>query len=195
MDPIHTRTFWFSPTMDDPEAPASDEGSGEERTRVIFEHHANLVASWSARNPAQPENAHPQAAGLADDVHLPCLDLDVPARLVPSSSPGCSHLFIDVPVTWEHYEQLLDLLARMGIIEEGFAQASIGRGMTMLRTKPTKPREQIERSARQRENGQATDRVIERMAAERRDAQAATMANNVRADAAALAQAMGEARG
>lgn len=168
---IHSRTFWHSPTMDDPDAPASDEGDGEERTRKETAEGANLVASWSARNPAGPDG-HPQFVGVANDVHLPCLDLDVPARLVPSSSPGCSHLFIDVPVSWDQYERLLDLLSDMGIIEAGYAEASIARGMTMLRTSPTKPPEQKERSATRRAHRDATEGVLQRMRAERRDAQA-----------------------
>lgn len=65
--------------------------------------------------------------------HTIALDLDVPARLIPSTTEGHSHLYIDVPVEWESVVDLLNLLADMGIVEPGYAAASIRRGYTSLR--------------------------------------------------------------
>jgi hypothetical protein len=65
--------------------------------------------------------------------HAPVLDIDVPAFLVPSSTPGHSHLYIDHPMTWDAYKALLKALSDAGIIEEGFYEASKGRGSTMVR--------------------------------------------------------------
>lgn len=71
--------------------------------------------------------------------HLPVLDLDVPAQLVPSATPGHSHLYIDVRMPWDKYEALLLALAEAGIVERGFADASLRRGFSSVRV-PWKPK-------------------------------------------------------
>ena len=65
--------------------------------------------------------------------HTVMLDLDVPARLVPSSTPGHSHLYIDRAMAWPEYEQLLKALAAAGVLEPGYVDASIERKHTALR--------------------------------------------------------------
>lgn len=75
-----------------------------------------------------------------DGLHRPALDIDIPMTVLPSSTPGHGHLFFDVPMIWEHYEQLLDVLAIVGILESGYVGASKARRQTILRlphvTKP-----------------------------------------------------------
>lgn len=68
-----------------------------------------------------------------DAMHAVTIDLDVPARLVPSSTPGHSHLYIDVPISWDEYEYILRALADAGILEEGYVKAAIRRKQTYLR--------------------------------------------------------------
>lgn len=65
--------------------------------------------------------------------HAPVLDIDVPARMVPSSTPGKHHLYIDVEMSWEQYERLLHVLADVGIIERGYLGASKERKFTAVR--------------------------------------------------------------
>lgn len=65
--------------------------------------------------------------------HRPVLDIDIPAALIPSSTPGHSHLYIDKPLTWDQYENLLWALVDCGIIESGYASASVARGYTSAR--------------------------------------------------------------
>lgn len=69
------------------------------------------------------------------DRHVVALDLDYPAYVVPSSTEGHSHLYLDVPggVKHEDYMELLELLGRIGVIEPGYAEVSIKRGHTDLR--------------------------------------------------------------
>ena len=67
------------------------------------------------------------------NAHYPVIDLDVPAYLVPSSTPDHSHLFINVPLTWGDYQYLLQALAKVGIIEEGYAEASQKTGFSAVR--------------------------------------------------------------
>lgn len=73
-----------------------------------------------------------QVAG-SEVMHKVVLDIDLPVRVYPSSTPGHYHLYIDTPVTWPDYRNLLDALAQAGIIEPGYANASKDRGYTRLR--------------------------------------------------------------
>ena len=65
--------------------------------------------------------------------HRPILDIDMAAHLIPSSTPGHFHLYIDKVMPWKDYEKLLLVLAEVGIIEYGYAQASIDRQYTAVR--------------------------------------------------------------
>lgn len=67
------------------------------------------------------------------DLHTVMLDLDVPARLVPSTTPGHSHLYIDVPMPWHKYQALLGALSMAGIIEPGYYAVSVRKRASMLR--------------------------------------------------------------
>lgn len=91
------------------------------------------------REPAEYLNGANVATSLRREAtfftpkHAVLLDLDVPAYLVPSSTPGHSHLYIDVSISEPAYFRLLDALAQCGIIEEGYAKASKAKGATYLR--------------------------------------------------------------
>lgn len=66
-------------------------------------------------------------------MHRPVLDIDLPVHVTPSSTPGHHHLFIDKQMTWATYSTLLLALVDAGIIERGYAEASIDRGRTDVR--------------------------------------------------------------
>lgn len=66
-------------------------------------------------------------------LHALLLDLDVPAILVPSTTEGHSHLYVDVRIPEEKYFELLDLLAEVGVIEKGYAIMSKRKGGSNLR--------------------------------------------------------------
>jgi hypothetical protein len=68
-----------------------------------------------------------------DGRHMPALDLDVPASLLPSSTPGHWHLYIDVPMSWWRYRRLLHQLYKAGIIEKGFYELAMSRKQTFVR--------------------------------------------------------------
>lgn len=65
--------------------------------------------------------------------HRPLLDLDLKAAVIPSSTSGHGHLYIDKELTWKQYQKLLNVLADLGIIEAGYRGASLARGYTALR--------------------------------------------------------------
>ncbi len=72
-----------------------------------------------------------KSSGL--DLHRPVLDLDFPAKLVPSSTEGRYHLYLDKALTWPQYQCLLWALQQAGILEPGYVSASIHRGHTSVR--------------------------------------------------------------
>lgn len=88
----------------------------DERRSRVPECEANLIGS------------------LTDDGrHMPVIDLDVPVSLLPSSTEGHSHLYIDTPMSWWRYRMLLRRLHKAGIIETGFYEMSIKRKQSFLR--------------------------------------------------------------
>jgi hypothetical protein len=120
------RTLWHSDQVNDPNAPDSSEAGAPDETRrqVATEEEANLVGSWVG----------------SLDYHLPVLDIDrVPIRLVPSSTPGNFHLYIDQPVTWDEFSNLLDALAACRIVEAGYVAACKARKQAFVRLRPDKP--------------------------------------------------------
>lgn len=65
--------------------------------------------------------------------HALLIDLDVPAYLIPSSTEGHSHLYVDVSMNKAAYFRVLDALADAGIIERGYSDVSQRKGATFLR--------------------------------------------------------------
>lgn len=65
--------------------------------------------------------------------HRPVLDLDFPAQLIPSSTPGHFHLLLDKPMAWVTYRYLLIALRDAGLLERGYADAALARGYTAVR--------------------------------------------------------------
>lgn len=73
--------------------------------------------------------------GEDDDetLHMPVIDIDFEASLVPSRTSGHFHLYLNRSMSWERYVVLLQALAQAGIIEWGYYHASIMRGQTFVR--------------------------------------------------------------
>lgn len=65
--------------------------------------------------------------------HRPILDIDFPVVVIPSTTPGHNHLYIDRPMPWRNYAKLLKVLAEVDIIEWGYADASIEREHSAVR--------------------------------------------------------------
>lgn len=68
-----------------------------------------------------------------DGMHRPVLDIDFPVHVVPSSTPGHFHLYLDKQMPKSDYMGLLSALAEAGIIESGYAGVSQARGYTSVR--------------------------------------------------------------
>lgn len=68
-----------------------------------------------------------------EPLHRPIIDLDFPAALIPSTTPGHFHLYIDKEMPWSTYQTLLSALAEAGLIEPGYRDASVARQFTSVR--------------------------------------------------------------
>lgn len=112
----------------------TDTGEDRRVTEDLYE--AQAVAS-RAVGVDRMQEWHPSEAGgpavPEGGWHYPVLDLDLPVYVVPSSTPGHSHVYIDALLPWAKYCKLLDVLAECGLVEEGYVAASKARGHTALR--------------------------------------------------------------
>lgn len=71
---------------------------------------------------------------LCDDgMHMPALDIDLPCRLVPSTTEGHFHLYIDKPMFLETYRKLVEALVEAGIVEGAWVDHLERNKMTTLR--------------------------------------------------------------
>lgn len=90
---------------------------------------ANLITS---RVDAPPPKHRPYNP-FEPFTHKVVLDIDLPAKLIESSTPGHYHLFIDHEIPEHKYMALLDIMAECGLIERGYVYASKERGYTAVR--------------------------------------------------------------
>jgi len=67
------------------------------------------------------------------DYHKPLLDIDYGAELVPSSTPGHYHLYLDTAVPKDAYFRFLQAAMEAGIIQKGFYDGAVRRGATSVR--------------------------------------------------------------
>jgi len=72
-------------------------------------------------------------AGGGREAHRPVLDIDFPAAVIASSTPGHFHLYLDKEMPWGTYRELLRALEAAGLVEPGYVGASIERQYTSVR--------------------------------------------------------------
>ena len=85
------------------------------------------------RVPALEKDANAVSSLLEDGNHAPAIDIDLPCRLVPSSSPGKFHFYIDHPTSWFRYRVMLWAMWKAGFVEKGYYKVSAKRKATFLR--------------------------------------------------------------
>lgn len=106
------------------------EEGGDGREVVAELSDANVVTSVVAPEPrSDPEFFQ----DWSQATHKPILDIDLPVVVLPSSTPGHHHLYIDKAMTWEQYFDILTALATAGVIEEGYLNAAERRLHTAVR--------------------------------------------------------------
>ena len=86
-----------------------------------------------ARRLVEASDANLVSSLTRGGLHAPALDIDYPARLVPSKTEGHFHLYLDREMPWPDYWRLLKVMYRTGLLEDGFVAMSLRRGMSYLR--------------------------------------------------------------
>lgn len=85
------------------------------------------------RVPLTDPDVNAFSSEVSDNRHWPVIDIDYPAALVPSTTPGHFHLYLDRDVEWSKYRKVLEALADAGLIQDGFMRASVKRRKTYVR--------------------------------------------------------------
>ena len=89
---------------------------------------------WTRRQPNCVTSYCPETG-----LHKLVLDLDFECRLVPSSSPGCYHLYLDgLDLRADQAGNLVRAMMRNGMLEPGFAKTMAHDGRVCVRTTYTK---------------------------------------------------------
>lgn len=65
--------------------------------------------------------------------HRPVIDIDFESALIPSSTPGHYHLYIDKLIPSQDYFDLLDALAKVEIVQPAVAKYARERGYSAVR--------------------------------------------------------------
>lgn len=99
------------------------EGEKATPTEVAGVEDANVVSSLAAGH----------VSGESWSAHFPVLDIDFPASLVPSSTPGHYHLYLDRAVPEDAYFKLLWALQDAVILQRRYVESSMERGYTSVR--------------------------------------------------------------
>jgi hypothetical protein len=117
----------------------------EQLPEFIRGHQLATIPEQASGNDDEYDTAHVPSEDIAEahiilsaeqgktGMHRPVLDIDFPAALIPSSTPGHFHLYLDKLIPEPDYMRLLDALAEAGIIEPGYASVSEARGYTSAR--------------------------------------------------------------
>ena len=103
-------------------------GGNTNIVEVDSENEANLISSLTV-----------------NDTHAPVIDLDLPARLLPSKTPGHFHLYLDVEMPHDDYFKLLKVMSEVGLVEEGYYQASVNQQSSFVRTQEMAIRDTLAR--------------------------------------------------
>ena len=95
---------------------------------------AHVVSSKVRLEPIPAGDELWNAEPFVPDLHKVVLDIDHLAWLIPSSTPGHSHLYVDIPpVRWDDYVAFMQAAAKIGLVEQGYVDAAIRRGHSDVR--------------------------------------------------------------
>ena len=116
--PLEGQQLKFVPNMGIPYDPSNPEATSSKRVEDTDDlGEANVMSS--------------QVAGSKK--HKVVLDIDHVVKVLPSSTEGHHHLFIDKEITWKQYLRIIKAFVNAGIVEPGYLGASRDRRFTAVR--------------------------------------------------------------
>lgn len=83
--------------------------------------------------PGDHDTATLVTSELPDGNHMMVLDIDLPCMLVPSTKEDHYHLYVNKPVSWGQYLNVLQALTDAGIVQEGYNMHTRRRGYGTVR--------------------------------------------------------------
>lgn len=75
----------------------------------------------------------PSSPNFRKGYHLPVIDLDLDCSLIPSSTPGHYHLYVNQLITHDNYKKLLEAMVECGIVQHGILEQFNREGFTCVR--------------------------------------------------------------
>lgn len=120
--------------LDPDEETYDDDGESTQNPTADLEE-ANILTSEMVDTvePKAESIALPWLETMPAGRHRLVIDIDHPVKVVPSSTPGHNHLYIDVPMSWGQAVGILEAMANAGVVEPGYVAASEARGYTSVR--------------------------------------------------------------
>lgn len=93
------------------------------------------ISKWPSPCTPEPDAKKANLVGsLCDDGwHMPCIDIDLPCKLVKSTTKDHFHLYIEKPMTFAAYRKLIEAMIEAGIVEPNILKYMDMNGMTTLR--------------------------------------------------------------
>lgn len=92
---------------------------------------------WTRRAPNCVTSFCPETS-----THRLVLDLDFECRLIPSSSPGCYHLYLDgIDMSYAHAGKVVRAMTVAGILEQGFGRNMARDSQLCVRAENVKKRQ------------------------------------------------------
>lgn len=85
----------------------------------------NLISSQMVISSSSPP--------VVAEEHLPLFDFDFPCELVPSQTEGHYHFYMNKPITWDAYVNVMWAMAEAGLLERGWVACSIAQKFASLR--------------------------------------------------------------
>lgn len=99
----------------------------------LFGESSDLQVEKQTEEDAGLYEANIISSEVAQGLHIPIIDLDMDAALLPSSTMGHHHLYIDKVLTFEQLIKLLEVMHEVGIVQEGVLKGAKARKYAALR--------------------------------------------------------------
>jgi len=101
-----------------------------ERFGLVLPGSAFDVETHMTRRPHGIRGYRAQGVDVLSEAVFPLI---VPAKLIPSSTEGHFHLYLETEMVWEDYLSLMRSMVEAGLLEKGWVDMSERRKMAMLR--------------------------------------------------------------
>lgn len=115
--PLPKRRFWWTENVNADAKKDSNDIPIKQKYIECNPTEANLISS----------------AVVGRETHCPVIDIDHRVYILPSTTPGNSHLYIDKDISWDGYKKILDAFLEVGLIQKAWYDDAIACKMSFVR--------------------------------------------------------------